>query len=710
MERDHEKTSHVETHVHRHESVQGEHTHEHHMRPVDQGMNQRKHGMDHSKHGMDPGGHDRHSGHSPQMFRNRFFVNLLLTFPILYYGHLFQRWFGYQAQQFPGSEWITPVIATVIFIYGGRPFIEGARRELAARQPGMMTLVALAITVAFAYSISVTLGLPGNPFYWELATLVDVMLLGHWMEMLSIQSASRALNHLASLVPPTAHRVTASGTEDVPISELRQDDLVLVRPGEQVSVDGVVAEGASSVNEAFLTGESQPVVKERGNEVVAGSVNGEGALRVRVTRTGERTTLSQMMRLVHEAQASRSRYQTLADRAAYWLTLTAIGAGTATAAAWIAAGRETVFVIERAVTVLVIACPHALGLAVPLVIVNATTLSASHGILVRNREAFERAWNLRTVAFDKTGTLTEGRFLVRGIYANGRGEEEALRLAASLEASSEHPLARAVLEEGQRRGVRGATVTEFRAVAGKGVEGRLDGVLYRVGRPEWAEEMRLGVDGAAKRGLSETAARGESVIALMDESRVLAVLALADRVRDSAREAVRRLKEMGVQVVMVTGDAGAVAKTVAQELGIERYYARVLPQDKSLIVREMRRGGPVAFVGDGINDAPALLEADLGVAIGAGTNVAIESADLVLVENDPLDVVRVLRLAKVTYGKMVQNLFWATGYNTVALPLAAGIAYRWGLFLSPAVGALFMSLSTVIVAVNAMLMRRIRLA
>jgi len=368
-----------------------------------------------------------------------------------------------------------------------------------------------------------------------------------------------------------------------------------------------------------------------------------------------------------------------------------------------------VFVVERAVTVLVIACPHALGLAVPLVVVNATSLAASNGILVRNREAFERARDLRIVAFDKTGTLTEGRFVVRGVYADGPGEQEALRLAVGLEVSSEHPLARAVVEEGERRGVRTPAVADFRAVAGKGVEGRLDGALYRAGRPEWAGEMGLGVGEAAKRGLNEAAARGESVIALMDESRVLAILALADRVRESAREAVRRLKEMGVQVVMVTGDAEAVAKTVAQDLRIERYHARVLPQDKSRIVRELRREGPVAFVGDGINDAPALLEADLGVAIGAGTNVAIESADLVLVENDPLDVVRALRLAKATYSKMVQNLFWATGYNAVAIPIAAGVLYAWRILLSPAAGALLMSLSTVIVAVNAMLLRRVRL-
>ncbi|MDQ7821026.1 MAG: copper-translocating P-type ATPase [Armatimonadota bacterium] len=643
------------------------------------------------------------------MFRDRFVISLLLTLPVLYYEPLFQRLLGYRAVEFAGSSWVAPILAAAIYAWGGWPFVQGARRELRSRQPGMMTLVALAISVAFGYSTLVALGLPGAPFYWELATLVDVMLLGHWLEMLSVQSASRALEHLASLVPPVAHRLADGAVEDVPVAALRPGDMVLVRPGEQIPADGVVVEGASSVNEAFLTGESRPVPKEPGLEVVAGSVNGEGALRVRVIRTGEQTTLSQMMRLVRDAQASRSRYQALADRAAYWLTLVAVGAGAATAAAWLAAGREAVFVVERAVTVLVIACPHALGLAVPLVVVNATALSASHGILVRNREAFERARELRIVAFDKTGTLTEGRFVVRGIYADGLTDADALRVAAALEASSEHPLARAVVDEARRRGIEAPAAVEFRAVPGKGVEGQLDGARYRAGRPEWAEELGLRVDEGVRRGLGEAAERGESAIVLMDDMRVLAVLALADRARESAREAVRHLEEMGVQVVMVTGDAEAVARTVARELGIARYHARVLPQEKARVVRELRREGPVAFVGDGINDAPALLEADLGVAIGAGTNVAIESADLVLVENDPLDVVRALRLARVTYRKMVQNLLWATGYNALAIPLAAGVLSAWRLLLSPALGALLMSLSTVIVAVNALLLRRTRL-
>lgn len=653
--------------------------------------------------------HDRHAGHTPEMFRDRFWVCLVLTVPILALSHEVRAWVGLPPVDSRALAWAQPVLATVVYGYGAWPFVQGARRELRARTPGMMTLVALATTVAYGYSLATTLGLPGRPFYWELATLVVVMLLGHWIEMRAVQGASRALEHLASLLPPVAHRVTDGGVEEVAVEDLREGDVVLVRPGEQVPADGVVVEGSSSVNEAFLTGESRPVPKEPGSEVVAGSVNGEGALRVRVLRTGEGTTLNQIARLVQEAQAARSRYQALADRAAAWLTYTAVGVGSATFAVWLARADPT-FAMERAVTVLVIACPHALGLAIPLVIVNATTLAARHGVLVRNREAFERAREIRTVAFDKTGTLTEGRFGVRGVYTDGPGEAEALRVAAALEAASEHPLAKAIVEAARRQGAASAPAQEVRAVPGRGVEGAWDGQVYRVGRPEWAGELGLAVGEQARAGLREADERGESVVALMDARRVLALFALADQVRESAREAVRALHAMGRRVVMVTGDAEAVARTVAAELGIDRYYARVLPQDKAHIVREIRRDGPVAFVGDGINDAPALVEADLGVAIGAGTNVAIESADVVLVENDPLDAVAVLRLAQATYGKMVQNLLWATGYNVVAIPLAAGVAYRLGLLFSPAVGALLMSLSTVAVAANAVLLRRVRLS
>ena len=633
-------------------------------------------------------GHDKHAGHTPEMFRDRFFVSLLLTLPILYFSEHFQDWFGYRAAQFPGSAWVNPVLGTILYFYGGLVFLKGALRELRARTPGMMTLIALGITAAYGYSLAVSLGLPGKPFYWELATLIDVMLLGHWLEMASVQAASRALEELSKLMPTTAHRILGDRIEDIPVSALKEGDLILIRPGEQVPADGVVVEGASTMNEAFLTGESRPVPKEPGDEVIAGAVNGEGALKVRVTRTGEATTLSQILRLVQEAQASRSRFQALADRVAGWLFYIALTLGTLTFLVWLALGRDFNFALSLAVTVVVIACPHALGLAIPLVTVNATALAAKNGILVRNREAFERGREIRFVALDKTGTLTEGRFAVRAVYAHETSEEEALSLAAALEALSEHPLAQAIVEAAEGKGLPRPEVRDFQAVPGKGVEGTLGGKRYRVGRPEWAEELGLKVSEPLKRGLKEAEARGESVVALMDEARVLALLALADRIRPSAKEAIRRLKAMGITPVMITGDAEAVARTVAQELGIERYHARVLPEDKARRVRELKREGPTAFVGDGINDAPALLEADLGVAIGAGTNVAIEAADLVLVESDPLDVVRALTLARATYAKMVQNLFWATGYNAIALPLAAGVAYPWGIVLSPAVGAL----------------------
>ncbi len=660
--------------------------------------------------GHDDPGHGEHEGHSPEMFRDRFLVSLVLTLPILYFSPLIQGWLGYEAVAFPGSAWVTPVLAVVLFLYGGVVFLRGAGHELAGKRPGMMTLISLAITVAFVYSLAVTAGFPGEPFYWELATLIDVMLLGHWIEMRSVEGASRALEHLAELVPTTAHRVTDDGTEEVPVDELAEGDLVLVRPGEQVPIDGEVTEGASTMNEAFLTGESKPVPKQEGDEVVAGAVNGEGAVRIEVTRTGDETALSQIMRLVEEAQQSRSRFQGFADRAAFWLTIVALTAGAVTFGAWLVAGETFNFALTRSVTVLVITCPHALGLAIPLVVVNATSLSAQNGILVRNREAFERARDLATVAFDKTGTLTTGSFGVRAVHAHQLDEDEALALAAGLETMSEHPLAEAVVEEARERGLELPDATDFQAVSGKGVEGTVQGERYRAGRPEWLDELGLELPEALGEGMAEAEARGESVIVVMTEDDVVALIAMRDTVRESARQAVTALGEMGVESVMITGDSEAVARTVADELGIERYHARVLPEDKADEVRTLQEDGATAFVGDGINDAPALLAADLGVAIGAGTNVAIESADLVLVEDDPLDVARALRLSKATYGKMWQNLFWATGYNAVAIPAAAGALAAWQLFLSPAVGALLMSLSTVIVAINAMLLRRTDLA
>jgi len=643
------------------------------------------------------------------MFRDRFWFSLALTLPILYFSEQVQQLLGYQAVSFPGSEWVNPVLGTVLFFYGGLVFLQGARHELADRKPGMMTLISLAITVAYAYSMAVVLGVPGMPFFWELATLIAIMLLGHWLEMASVQGASRALENLASLVPNTAHRLTNGATEEVPVADLRHGDRILVRPGEQLAADGIVLEGRSSVNESFLTGESRPVPKEEGDEVVAGAVNGEGALTVEVSRTGGETTLSQIQRLVEEAQSSRSRYQNLADRAAGWLFFIALGAGVLTFVVWLLVTNDLQQAVTRSVTVLIIACPHALGLAIPLVIVNATAMSAANGILVRNREAFERARNIGIVAFDKTGTLTEGAFGVSAVHADGLSEREALGIMAALETRSEHPLAHAIVEEARTRGVSVPDSDDFEVVAGKGVRGRIDGVTYSVGRPEWITEQGLDFPPALQSALEEAEARGESAIALMNEERALALVGLADRVRQSAKATIRGLKDVGVEPVMITGDAEAVAATVARELGIERYYARVLPGDKAAKVRDLQRTAPTAFVGDGINDAPALLEADLGIAIGAGTNVAIESADLVLVNDDPADVLAALKLSRATYRKMIQNLAWATGYNAIALPLAAGVLAWAGFLLSPAVGALLMSASTIIVAINAMTLRRTKL-
>lgn len=665
---------------------------------------QAHHHHEHKGHG----GHDKHAGHSPEIFKRRFFICLVLTLPILYFSMQLQSWLDYQAVTFPGSNWINPVFGIAIYFYGGWVFLKGAWSEIRS-QIGMMTLIALAITVAFVYSLAVSLGLQGKPFYWELATLVDIMLLGHWVEMASVQGASKALENLAELVPSEAHRLRNDRVEDIPVSQIQAEDVILIRPGEQIPNDGEVIEGKTAVDESFLTGESRPVSKQEGDEVVAGSVNREGSVQVRVTRIGDETTINQMMRLVDEAQSSRSRYQALADRAAYWLTLVAISSGTLTFIIWLSVS-DLVFSLNRAVTVLVITCPHALGLAIPLVIANSTALAAKNGILVRNRDSLERAKNIKTMAFDKTGTLTEGHFGVQNIYSEGLDELEALAIATALETSSEHPLAQAIVEAAEQKSLDIPAIKDFETITGRGVQGRVNGKTYRIGRPEWVKEQQVKLPAILQRGLDRADERGESAVVLMDEQQAVAVISMADQVRQRAKETVHQLKQMDIQTVMITGDAEAVARTVAEEIGIDRYYARVLPEDKVNRIRELKQEGPTAFVGDGVNDAAALLEANMGLAIGAGTNVAIESADLVLIEDDPLDAVKALNLAKKTYSKMIQNLFWATSYNVIAIPLAAGVLYSWGFLLSPAVGALLMSLSTVIVSINAVMLRRVKLA
>ena len=648
--------------------------------------------------------------HSPEHFKRLFWINLVLTLPILYFSDQFQEWFGYQAVSFTGSQWISPVLSTVIYFYGGKIFLTGAWQELKDKQPGMMTLIGLAISVAFFYSLAVTFGFPGMPFYWELATLIVIMLLGHWLEMASVQRASKALEDLAKLVPSQAHRLKDSGdTEDVLVEDLKEGDQILIRPGEQVPADGEVVDGESTMNEAFLTGESKPVSKAAGDEVISGAVNNDGALKVKIIRIGDETTINQMMRMVKEAQESRSGYQVLADKAAFWLTIVAISVGTLTLISWLLFGKELIFAITRAVTVLVITCPHALGLAIPLVIVSATALAANNGILLRNREAFERARNIKAVAFDKTGTLTEGEFKVQQIATADIDEADALRIATSLEASSEHSLGQAIVKHAREKEMQWPEVKNFETTSGKGVQGDVDGKRYWVGSPNWMQEQNRPLNDSLKQMLEESEEKGQSVIAVSDDQKVLALFALADQIRESSKKAIQILHKNNIRVVMITGDAEGVAKSVAEQLGIDEYFARVLPDQKSEKIKELKSVGAVSFVGDGINDAPALLEADLGIAIGAGTNVALESADLILAKSDPLDVSKIFVLAEKTYSKMIQNLWLAAGYNIFAIPLAAGVGYGWGILLSPAIGALLMSLSTVVVTINAMLLRRAKL-
>jgi Cu2+-exporting ATPase len=648
------------------------------------------------------------------MFRDRFWLSLLLTVPTLVWGHMLPRLFGSTAPAFPGSHHIPALFGTAVFLYGGRPFLQGAARELRDRLPGMMTLIALAIGVAFLFSAAVTLGYPGMPLWEELATLVTIMLLGHWIEMRSIAQAQGALRELAKLLPNTATRVRREGAadgpeelEEIPVAELGDGDVVLVRPGASVPADGVVVDGRSSVNEAMVTGESQPVEKTVGTRVIAGTVNGGGSLRVRVTGTGDRTMLAGIMRLVEQAQGSRSRAQALADRAAFWLTIVALAAGAVTLAAWLLAGAGLSYAVERLVAVLVIACPHALGLAIPLVIAISTTLGARSGLLVRDRRGLEEARNLSTVVFDKTGTLTLGEHRVVGIRASAIDERYALALAAAVEQDSEHPLARAIVTTARERGIPVPSAGEFRAIAGYGVEARVDGKQYAVGGPNLlarrnavpAPELQAFVDAAAK--------DGQGAVYLLDGDRPLAAFALADALRPESREAIERLHALGLEVAMLTGDAQVVADRVGRELGIDTVLAQVLPDAKAAKIEELQRQGKrVAMVGDGVNDAPALVTADVGIAIGAGTDVAVEAGDVVLVRSDPRDVPRLVALSRASYRKMVQNLWWAAGYNIVALPLAAGVLAPMGIILSPAVGAVLMSLSTVIVALNAQLLRR----
>ena len=637
-------------------------------------------------------------------YRRRFIVSMVLTVPILILSPTIQSFFGFSLI-FTGSNLILLALSTAVYAYGGYPFLKGIVQELRSRLPGMMTLIAVAITVAYGFSAAVVLGLvSGEPFFWELATLIDIMLLGHWVEMRSVLGASRALEELVKIMPSEAHVMRAGGRiEDVSIEVLKPGDLVLVKPGEKVPVDGVITEGKSSVNESMLTGESKPVSKRPGDRATGGSINGEGSLTVEVKKTGKDTYLNQVIELVRKAQESKSRAQDLANRAALILTLIALSVGAITFTAWYLLGGGLDFAVERAATVMVIACPHALGLAVPLVIAVSTALAANSGLLIRERQAFERAKDLQAVVFDKTGTLTRGVFGVTDVLTFGdTGEQEILARAASLEAHSEHPIARGIVRSATEKAVQPAHPEDFRALPGKGVEGKIGGIVYRVVSPGYLKEEGIPLQDPR---VENIASQGKTVVFLLREKTVVGALALADIIREESREAIARLKAMGIRCMMLTGDNRFVAKWVAEELGLDDYFAEVLPHEKSEKIKEVQKQYRVAMVGDGINDAPALVQADVGIAIGAGTDVAVESADIVLVRSDPRDVADILLLSRKTYSKMVQNLLWATGYNSFAIPLAAGVAVPYGIVLTPAVGAALMSISTVIVAINARTLR-----
>lgn len=649
-----------------------------------------------------PGDHHAHHAHMVADFRQRFWVSLGLTVPIVLLSPPIQRFFGLP-QFFAGAHYLQFVLAAVVYFYGGWPFLKGMQGELRARQPGMMTLIGVAISAAFIYSAAVVFGLPGMEFFWELATLIDVMLLGHWIEMRSVLGASRALEELARLLPAEAHRLRPDGTlEDVPIEALRPGDRVVVKPGEKIPADGVVVEGRTTVNEAMLTGESRPVEKNEGAEVIGGAINGEAAIVVEIRRTGAETYLAQVIALVRQAQEARSRTQDLANRAAFWLTLIAVGGGLSALLAWLAAQAQPSFALTRMVTVMVIACPHALGLAIPLVVAVSTGLAARNGVLIRNRTAFERARTLTTVVFDKTGTLTLGKFGVTEVVSlSEMAEEEILGLAAAAESRSEHPVAAGIVAAAQLRRLTIPEATDVRAIPGWGVEGRVEGHAVKVVSPSFLAE---GSPPQNER-VEALARQGRTVVYLLLDGTPKGAIALADLLRPESKEAVRKLKEMGIKVMMLTGDSREVADWVAKELGLDQHFAGVLPHKKAEIIENLRKSGEVvAMVGDGINDAPALVAADVGIAIGAGTNVAIESADIVLVRSDPRAVSTVVNLSRTTYRKMLQNLGWATGYNAFAIPLAAG-ALHPRVDLSPAVAAALMAISTVIVAINA---RRLR--
>lgn len=656
--------------------------------------------MDHSS--MQMSGMDHHAM-MVQDFKRRFWVSLAVMIPILVLSPMIQMFLGVD-WRFPGDSYILLALSTFLFFYGGWPFLKGAKDELRHKSPAMMTLIALAIIVAYVYSAATVFGVQGSDFFWELASLIVIMLLGHWIEMRSVMGASKALEELAKLMPESAHMIMDNGeTMEMPVSSLKAGQAVLVKPGEKIPIDGVVYEGDSEVNEAMITGEAVPVEKGKGDEVIGGSVNGDGILKFKVSHVGDDTFLSQVIRLVRDAQASKSNTQRLADRAAKWLFYIALITGIITFITWMAIEGNLNFAVTRAVTVIIICCPHALGLAMPLVTSVSTSLAAKNGLLIRNRAAFENARNLDTVVFDKTGTLTEGSFGVTDIKADSVSEDDLLAIAASVEENSEHPIARGIVEAGKSRELAMLRVTDYQNLTGEGLRASVDGRPVKIVSPGYLKREGIAFD---EKSYSSLAGEGKTVVFILRENKLLGFIALSDVARPTAKEAVDELKQMEVASIMLTGDNQRAADYVARQLDINQVFAEVLPGDKASKIDELHRDGRrVAMTGDGVNDAPSLAKADLGIAIGAGTSVAIETADVILVKSDPLDVVGILKLSRATFKKMVQNLIWATAYNVVALPLAAGVLYYQGVVISPAAGAVLMSLSTIIVAINARLLK-----
>lgn len=692
--------------------MKSQHHHTGHLQPPDKKQEHEMHHLsrkhlhtEHAHRSMSnpPMGQEGHDHHAMMMddFKKRFWISLILTVPVLLLSEMIQHWLGFEIK-FTGDKYLLLVLSSVIFFYGGWPFLKGFTNELQAKSPGMMTLIALAITVAYVFSVAVMVGLEGMDFFWELATLIAIMLLGHWLEMKSVLGASKALQLLVGMMPAEAHLVHGDHIMDVKLEELKKDDIILIRPGEKVPADGVVMDGESFLNESMLTGESKPVKKEKNDRVIGGSINGNGSLQVKVMHTGKDSYLNKVITLVQEAQQTKSKTQRLADRAAKWLTYIALGVGFLTLIVWLALGQGTNYAIERMVTVMVISCPHALGLAIPLVVAISTAVSAQHGLLIRNRTAFENSRKITTLVFDKTGTLTKGEFGVTRIETTGQfSRNEILQYAAALEQFSEHPIATGIVKKAKEENIEILKAENFNAITGKGVEANVSGMNIKVVSPGYLREKQISIPSGI------TANEAETIVFVLLENQLAGYIALADEIRPESKPAIEAFKKNGIKVMMATGDNERVAKAVAQELGLDAYYAEVLPHQKVEIVKGLQNKNEfVAMTGDGVNDAPALAQADVGIAVGSGTDVAAETADIILVNSNPKDILNLILFGKATYRKMVQNLIWATGYNAIAIPLAAGVLSASGFVLDPAIGAVFMSASTIIVAINAQLLKR----